>query len=313
MDIVIELPTWLGDAVMTTPAIELIIKHYQDKNNKVNIIIIGQKHILDLFSFHPNVVKSISINKSFYKLYKIAKNLGNFDTAISFRSSFRAWFLLKNIQSNNHYQFKNKNDKTTHQVELYSNFITKSLNISTPVIGNIKIYLKDKLKKPSKKILGINPGASYGDAKRWHIDGFVNVAKTLAKGYVIKIFGSHKELILAEQIATKLRANNIEYENLTAKTNINTLVNEISQLSLFVTSDSGPMHIAAAFSIPTVAIFGPTRDIQTSQWQNKNSKIVKKSLPCQPCMQRVCPLKHHKCMLDISSDNVLQAIKALTR
>ncbi len=296
---------------MTTPAIELIIKHYKDKNHKVNFTIIGQKHILDLFKFHPNVVKFIVINKSFYKLYALAKNLIKFDIAISFRSSLKAWFLLKNIPANKHYQFKNKNDKTTHQVELYSNFIINSLNISNAKIGSLKIYLANHLKIPSKKILGINPGANYGSAKCWHTDGFVGVAKALAKNYTIKIFGSDKELILANKITTKLKLNNIAYENLVAKTDINTLINEISQLTLFITSDSGPMHIAAAFGIPTIAIFGPTRYLQTSQWQNKNGKIVKRSLACQPCMQRVCPLGHHKCMLDISSDDILQAIKLL--
>ena len=80
-------------------------------------------------------------------------------------------------------------------------------------------------------------------------------------------------------------------------------------MDLFLTGDSGPMHIAASFSIPTVSIFGPTKDDESSQWMNPKSKIIKKNLECQPCMKRKCPLGHHKCMKLIKPNEVLNAIK----
>ena len=72
------------------------------------------------------------------------------------------------------------------------------------------------------------------------------------------------------------------------------------------------MHLASSYQIPTISIFGPTKDNETSQWMNKNSVIVKKTLDCQPCMQRVCPLGHHNCMKLIKSEDVLSAIKLIT-
>jgi heptosyltransferase-2 len=69
------------------------------------------------------------------------------------------------------------------------------------------------------------------------------------------------------------------------------------------------MHLAAAFQIPTVAIFGPTKDNETSQWMNEKSMIVKKNLECQPCMKRTCPLKHHNCMKMVVASDVLRAVK----
>jgi heptosyltransferase-2 len=69
------------------------------------------------------------------------------------------------------------------------------------------------------------------------------------------------------------------------------------------------MHLAAAFQIPTVAIFGPTNDKETSQWMNEKSIIVKKNLECQPCMKRTCPLKHHNCMKLIKASDVLRQLR----
>ena len=71
------------------------------------------------------------------------------------------------------------------------------------------------------------------------------------------------------------------------------------------------MHFAAALKIPTVAIFGPTKDSETSQWMNAKSVVIKKNLECQPCMKRKCPLKHHNCMKLVESSDVIEAIKKL--
>lgn len=71
------------------------------------------------------------------------------------------------------------------------------------------------------------------------------------------------------------------------------------------------MHIAAAFAIPTVAIFGSTDENETSAWGNPNYYVVKTELDCRPCKKRVCPLKHHNCMKLITVTDVLKASKAI--
>ena len=95
------------------------------------------------------------------------------------------------------------------------------------------------------------------------------------------------------------------------KTNIKELCANIGGCSLFVTNDSGPMHVAAAYQVPTVAIFGPTKYKETSQWMNEKSKIVRHEMDCSPCMKRECPLGHHECMTTITADEVIDAIKEL--
>ena len=74
------------------------------------------------------------------------------------------------------------------------------------------------------------------------------------------------------------------------------------------------MHIAAAYEVPSICIFGPTKHKETSQWGNSNSKILRTKLDCQPCMERVCPLGHHMCMKDISYLEVYsEAMKLLKK
>ena len=95
-------------------------------------------------------------------------------------------------------------------------------------------------------------------------------------------------------------------------TTIPELIEKIAGLSLFITNDSGPMHIAAAYKVKTVSIFGPTKFTETNQWRNdKNGLIVTKNLDCAPCMKRECPLKHHNCMKLVTANDVLEAITKL--
>ena len=68
------------------------------------------------------------------------------------------------------------------------------------------------------------------------------------------------------------------------------------------------MHVAAAYQVPTVAIFGPTKHTETSQWMNEKSKIVREDMECAPCMKRECPLKHHECMKNITASKVIEAV-----
>ena len=99
---------------------------------------------------------------------------------------------------------------------------------------------------------------------------------------------------------------------MSGKTSVSELINQISRLDLLITGDSGPMHLAASLQVPTVAIYGPTNDLETSQWKNQKSIIVKRNLDCQPCMKRTCPLKHHNCMKLIEAGDVLNAIKSIS-
>jgi heptosyltransferase II len=300
----IELPNWLGDCVMSTPALENIINYYSD----IEITIIGSRSSIELIKSHPKVVKSIITNSKNKFSYTHYKNLGFFDIYFSFRGSIGAKIYKILINAKNKYQFNNNKFPKRHQVEKYVDFVNYSLNADFAA-DKLVSYLTSSKNKKTSKILGINPGASYGSAKRWYPEKFAEIAIKLSGSFDIIIFGGVNELDFASEIEDRLRSQNIQnFINLAGKTSISQLTSYIENLDIFITGDSGPMHLAASLQIPTIALFGPTNPKETSQWKNPHSYIVKKNLDCQPCMKRTCPLKHHQCMKLLEAREVIDLI-----
>ncbi|WP_033915710.1 lipopolysaccharide heptosyltransferase II [Campylobacter sputorum] len=306
MKIFIELPTWLGDAVMASVAVENIALNFLN----AKITFFGSFAATSLYQNHPNL-EMIVLDESkktkfrYIKLYQIIKNLNKFDIAISFRSHFASKFNLFFIRAKQKFVF-NKNLYKGHQVEKYLNFVLENLNLIQKQ-SELKLYFSPK--KFSKKTLGLNPGASYGSAKRWYPSYFAEVAINLKNEYDIIIFGSKNEDEICNQIAKILKEKNINFINLCGKTTLKELCENIAGLSLFITNDSGPMHIAASYKTPTAALFGPTNFIQTCPYKNENTKILHLNLECMPCMKRTCPIKTHECMKNLTPKMVLDIIK----
>lgn len=322
MKILIILPNWLGDAVMATPAIELLTLHYPN----AKFTFVGSYVSVEALRHHPLCEKAVvdETKKSSSRLlatYKLAKELGEFSLAITFRNQLYSSLLLRFTNSviclaraSWHSKLllshtpKIKRDK--HLVEQYSQLAminTDNFNAESPAL---KLYIKPK--KYAKPTLGINAGATYGSAKRWYPERFAQVASAFHDRYDIIIFGGPNEIEMAAEIEKNLISLEVEnFTNLAGKTDIESLCSNIAGCALFVTNDSGPMHVAAAYQVPTVAIFGPTKYKETSQWKNKKSVIVRKEMECSPCMKRECPLGHHDCMKQISALEVIEAVKTL--
>ena len=308
MKVLIELPTWLGDAVMTTPAIENLENHFSD----AEITLVGSTITIEAIKGHPKVFKTYILDKTFKSTFQLLTDLGQFDAFFSFRGSLRSKLIKFCVSSKSKFQFDKKKYTKGHQVEKYNNFINDCLGShSRP--GKLILHNVRKNKSGKNKILGINPGSSYGDSKRWYPDEFAEVASALSIEYDIVIFGGPGENDIAGDIEKNLIEKGVtNYQNLAAHTSISELMSYISNLDLFITGDSGPMHLAACFQIPTVSIFGPTKDNETSQWMNKSSFVIKKKLDCQPCMKRSCPLRHHNCMKLIKAKDVLSVIDGIS-
>ena len=379
MRILIELPTWLGDAVMASAAVEAIAKHaaafdarnsageFENErdfsfssqnfgsvtqeiqifkndtpnldgkfeanrgpnltasarenqnlenlaNEPVKIVFFGSFAACELFKAHPNCERVIVDNskKAKFRLWRLfwqARELGKFDAAFSFRSSFASKILLYGARAGRKLIFQKSNDGA-HQVQKYLKFVKSALNLKR-ADDELKLYFEPR--KFDAPVLGLNPGASYGSAKRWYPAYFAQVALHFKDKFKIMIFGGAGERDMCEQIEQILRENGAKCENLAGKTSVRELCENIGGIGqssgIFVTNDSGPMHIAAAYNTPTIALFGPTRFTQTCPWRNKNARILHLNLECMPCMKRVCPLGTHACMKDLSPQAVIQAIE----
>lgn len=297
---------------MATPAIENLIKTYPD----AQITLLGSFVSTLAFQGYPNIKRVIvdDTKKSgnrYKNLISLAKSIGRVDLAISFRRSISSKLMMFFIKAKKKFNYRRLTKKEIHLCIRYNDFVNKVLNLKNEV-GDLKLYFKPF--NYGKPTLGINPGATYGSAKRWYPEEFAKIAIEMSKKYDIVIFGGPSETNIAKDIENELVSKGItNYQNLAGKTTIPELIEKIAGLDLFITNDSGPMHIAAAYKVKTVAIFGPTKFTETNQWNNPNGEIVTKNLDCAPCMKRVCPLKHHNCMKNITAADVLNVIVKLEK
>ena len=319
MKILVILPNWLGDAVMTTPAIELLSKYYPN----ARFTFVGSFVSIEAIKYHPLCQRAIidETKKAPNRLiatYKLARELGEFNLAISFRNQIYSSLLLRFTgtvlsiaRASWHSRFLLSHTPNIganqHLVEQYAKLAMINTQNFNGNIPNLKLYIKPK--KFDKPMLGINAGATYGSAKRWYPQRFAEVAKEFCDRFDIIIFGGENEIEMSQEIENDLKSLGVSnYINLAGKTTIKELCENIGGCSLFITNDSGPMHIAASYQVPTVSIFGPTRYKETSQWKNKKSKLIRHEMECSPCMKRECPLKHHECMKSITALEVIQAV-----
>jgi heptosyltransferase-2 len=152
------------------------------------------------------------------------------------------------------------------------------------------------------------PGAEYGPAKRWPERYYGDLARRLdAEGYAVWLLGSRKDATVGE---TVVEASGGIARNLCGVTALDDAVLLLSMANLVVTNDSGLMHVAAALDRPLIAIYGSSSPGFTPPL-SEAARVVNLELPCSPCFERVCPLKHFNCMVQLTPDRVHAQIRAL--
>ena len=184
------------------------------------------------------------------------------------------------------------------------------LHLSQDELQHANKILKNYNIPSGSLIIGINPGAAYGSAKRWYPERFAQVSSALVTRYkaTVIIFGSQQELGIATEIED---LSGIPVINMAGKTNIRELMALIKQCNAFITNDSGPMHIAAALNVPVVAIFGSTDPGKTGPMGDGNI-VIRKDADCSPCFKRKCPT-NLKCMDLITVEDVIAGVDRILR
>ena len=160
--------------------------------------------------------------------------------------------------------------------------------------------------------IGLSPGAAFGGAKRWLPERFAEVASRLASENQtgVALFGSLAERPLCGQIAQLMPA--VPVHNFAGETSLRQFIDLAAACRVFLTNDSGSMHVAAALGLPTVAVFGSTDHIATGP-TGPLALVVREPISCSPCFQRECPLGHLNCMKLVTADQVAQQARALLK
>lgn len=170
------------------------------------------------------------------------------------------------------------------------------------------------------EIICINPGAAFGAAKHWPSAHFAELARRLVQQRgcgVLVLCGPAEREQAREIVTTACHADVQSLADLTQPANANgppislgLMKALVRRCALLVTTDSGPRHFAAAFDRPVVTLFGPTHIAWTETYHPRAIHLQKR-LECGPCQQRVCPLKHHRCMKELTPADVFVAVRRL--
>lgn len=331
-NILVRVPNWIGDAVLCEPAIRTIRNNFPD----TSITILAKPWVAPVFLNNSSVDECIEydsngLHKGILGRIRLIKMLRKkrYDLAILFQNAFDAAFLafMAGIPERWGYStdlrgilltksIKVRDDiKKCHQVFYYMNLLEE---IGLKIGRDLKpqIYISDEENQWAKRfleennlnfdriIIGINPGASYGKAKRWFSERFANVANRMIDEHAAQlvILGSKGDAGVCEDVAKNI---NKDFVNLCNKTNLRELISIIKKCNLFITNDSGPMHISASLGVPTAAIFGSTDPVLTSPIGDKVC-VVKKDIDCSPCFERECPYGHYKCMELVTAEDIFQ-------
>ncbi len=328
--ILIRSTNWIGDAVMTTPAMEAVRATFPH----AKITVVAPPAVAELFSPHPFCDEVIVFAKKgehrgMRGLWGFSRLLREerFDLAILFQNAIEAALMayLAWVPARVGYRTDGRGLLLTHGVPVggrerllhHTDYYRSMLEHWGIRGGNGRLLLQctDGEKEWAGRLLssrrfwiGINPGAAYGSAKRWFPERFAEVADALAGDLDagVLVTGGPGEAGVGRDIESVLQNPCL---NLAGKTSVRQLMAVIARCGLFVTNDSGPMHVAAAFGVPIVALFGSTDPTTTSPLSD-NVRIVRKPVSCAPCLKRRCPTDH-ACMESITAADVLDAVKSL--
>src|SRR6185295_5467065 len=335
--LVVRGPNWIGDAVMCEPALVALRRLFPS----AEITLLAKPNISEVLRGSPGFDRVLAYevpgrHAGLAGKWALASQLRreNFHLAVLFQNAFEAALLALLAGIPHRYGYATDDRrllltqaipaparfKMSHQVQYYLDLLRPlgSLDVHQPP----RLYLtnaEDQAAErslseagimPTDFLIGVNPGSIYGGAKRWLPDRFAQTADRLVQSYQaqtgksggVVIVGAPGEEALGQEIAARMRHRAVV---LTGRTTIRELMAVIKRCALFLTNDTGPMHIAAAFDVPLVAVFGPTDASTTGPCGDRHS-LVRHAVQCAPCLLRECPIDH-RCMTGVTVDMVLEA------
>ena len=335
--IAIRIPNWVGDAVLSIPFVELTRKYF--KKSKIFLVI--RKNVKDIFINNPYFDKLIIIDDKKHGIFSAIKTgislrKYKFDLFFSLPDSFSSALILflsgskirvgyKNEARNFLLNFKlNKPEKVIHRAKKYLNLLYNFLEKNNLKFEKIekpiaKVFLKKSEILSAKRILkkikgikiGINPNAN-ASSRRWFKERFAMLSDKILENFNntnIIFFGSKNEKEYVDCVVKLIKK---PVYNFAGKLTLREYIAILKELDIFITNDTGPMHLANLVGTPVIAIEGAA-DIRETGMLNPGIKIyINKHLPCSPCVKNKCPF-NLECLYAISVNDVFNIVKNLLK
>jgi lipopolysaccharide heptosyltransferase II len=308
--ILVRSTNWLGDAVMSAPAVRAIKAGRPD----AHVTVLAPAKLVDFWKTMEEVDEVVAIERG-GGLLSVARKIrrGGYEVAFvlpnSVRTGLEAWLggVPRRIGYRRPWRGRSINavipepvpGPMVHEVHHY-------LAMARYAGAHIPPEIFDPPARPAPAgpvRLGLVPGAEYGAAKRWLAESFATVARRVQEetGAQWRIFGVEADRPVADSIATGLQC-----ENLAGQTTLAQLIDRLRECRLLLTNDTGAMHLAAHLGVPVIAIFGSTEERLTGPL-GSTSRVLRHHAVCSPCFLRECPLDF-RCMKSITPEEVTEAI-----
>jgi len=326
---------WVGDAVMTTPALAQIRRNLP--HARIDLLVVPW--VKDIFLHHPDVDRVVIYDRNERhngirgKLALSARlKAEGYDLAVLLQNAFEAALIafLAGIPRRAGYDTDVRGpllthpvhlrpeDKQVHQTGYYVRmldrlgFRTDNLPLSIRVDSQAKkrvaeIIATSKQRHMDAKVV-IAPGATYGSAKMWPPVFYGRLVQKICSewnGWVI-LLGSENEQDICRFIA---EFGGDSVLDLSGRASLSEAIGWIDASDMVISNDSGLMHVAAALSKPQITIFGPTNEITTGP-ANFRARTLNLHVDCAPCMKKLCPTDH-RCMRGIGPDDVFREAESL--
>ena len=320
--ILIRSSNWLGDAVMTAPAVRAIKLTRPD----AQVTMLTRAKLEDFWKIVPEVDAIIPCGPN-ESVFSVAKKIrAGFDMAVVFPNSirsalevylariprragspgkYRRWLLTSIFPGGL------KPGPPRHQMHHY---------LDLAEFAGAKV--DDSMRRPDtalhaaprtassgdsagKMKIGLCPGAEYGRAKRWLPERYAEAVNAVSQRRDCEwmLFGTERDMRVGGEIAAGIEGS---FTNLIGKTTLGELIAALSECRLLLTNDTGTMHLAAFLGVPTVSLFGSTEPALTGPLGPGNC-VLRHHVECSPCFLRDCPLDF-RCMKAITTDEVVEAV-----
>ena len=315
---------WVGDNILALPTYRALSHRFRPEGG---ITVAAPHNVASLLASSGISRNIISWNGNTRERIRLLKK-GRFRRAIILPNSFRAAAIAFAAGISERWGYGtdcrgfllthriDRDAERGHQLDDYTALLNAvnaprvvdelpSLKLPVPLREKARRRLRALGIRLDRPLVGLHAGGLYGRAKHWGDDRYCQLAAKLrADGFEVVLMTSPSERAQAEAIAADCDIPMVGQNG-----DVLELAAAIAQCSVIVTNDSGPLHLAAALAVPSVSIFGPTDPDRTVI--PGASRVIRKPFACQPCYARECPLGHHRCMSDITVDDVYNATTSL--